>query len=202
MPLRKPARLSAHQVGLACALVLEAPRSNIYQANFLSWWPRAVRHQCFALNVTDDSWSRARGSAGDKRKYAFVPEEFGEPPDMRGNLTAYERRHGQEYTGLDLPFGCAVRFRMPPPMLKSKHKFDVPTKDGAFLGWELAPGGVWHGDYVVADLDDLVSGKRHVRIYIVKELNDPDEIVFLYREYPTLKSRGPRSTSSLTLTMA
>ena len=80
--------------------MLEATRSNLYQANFpLSWWPRAVRHQCFSLNVTDDTWSRARDSAGDKRKYAFVPEEFGELSSMRGNLTAYERRHGQAYTG-------------------------------------------------------------------------------------------------------
>ena len=143
-----------------------------------------MRYQCFALNVTDDTWSRARGSAGDK--YILHPEEFGEPSNRQGNLNAYQRRHGQQYTGLDLPFGCAVRFRMPPPMLKSKHKFDVPTKDGAFLGWELAPGGVWHGDYIVADLDDLVSGKRHVRVYTVKEIVDPDKIVFpLQGGYPT-----------------
>ena len=110
---------------------------------------------------------------------------------MRGNLTAFERRHGQAYTGLDLPFGCAVRFRMPPPMLKSKHKFDVPQKEGAFLGWELAPGGVWHGDYIVADLDDLVSGKKHVRVYVVKELVDPDEIIFPLQGVPDVRKSWP-----------
>ena len=84
----------------------------------MSWWPKAVRYQCFAFNVTDDSWSRARGSAGDN--YLFHPEEFGDPLSMRGKLTAYERRHGEAYTGLKLPLGCAVKFRLPDPALKSK----------------------------------------------------------------------------------
>ena len=44
------------------------------------------------------------------------------------------------------------------------------------MGWELAPGGVWHGDYLVADLQDFEEGKAKVRVYIFKELVDPDEI--------------------------
>ena len=82
-------------------VVLEATRCSLERSGFpLSWWPKAVRHQCFALNVSDDTWSRARGSAGDNK--LFHPAEFGDATSMRGKLTAYERRHGEEYTGLDL----------------------------------------------------------------------------------------------------
>ena len=76
-------------------------------------------------------------------------------------------------------------------MLKSKHKFDVPTKEGLFLGWELQPGGVWHGDYTVADLDDFVSGKQHIRIYTIRELVDPGEITFPLQGVPDIKRSWP-----------
>ena len=56
-------------------VVFDATRCSLEQSGYpLSWWPKAVRHQCFALNVSDDSWSRARGSAGDN--YRFHPAEF------------------------------------------------------------------------------------------------------------------------------
>ena len=94
-------------------------------------------------NINDDTWSRARGSAGDN--YLFHPEEFGDTSSLRSKLTAYERRHGEQYTGLELPFGCAIRFRMLPPTQQQKHKFDVPNKEGVLLGWDIQTGGVWHG---------------------------------------------------------
>ena len=98
-------------------VVLGATRCSINQSGLpLCWWPRAVRYQCFALNISDDTWSRARGSAGDN--YLFDPEEFCNNISMRSKLTAYERRHGEQYTGLYLPFVCVVRFRMPAPMLQ------------------------------------------------------------------------------------
>ena len=63
-------------------VVLEATRGSLEQSGFpLSWWPDAVSYQCFALNVTEDTWSRARGSAGDN--YKFHPEEFGDPLSMK-----------------------------------------------------------------------------------------------------------------------
>ena len=58
-------------------------------------------------------------------------------------------------------------------------------------GGNLPPGGVWHGDYIVADLDDLVSGKQRVRIYTVKELVDPDKIIFPLQGLPDIKQSWP-----------
>ena len=139
--------------------------------------------------MTDDLWSRARGSAGDN--YTFHPKEFGDPLSMRGQLTAYERRHGEEYTGLRLPLGCAVKYRPSDPELKAKHKFDTPTRDGVFVGWEVQPGGVWKGDYIVADAEDLLAGKGTT--HIVKELRDPVEIEFPLRQ-AKLKYEWPVET--------
>ena len=45
-------------------------------------------------------------------------------------------------------------------MLINEHKFDVVTKKGAYFLWDLAPGGVWYEDYIVADLEDLVAGTK------------------------------------------
>ena len=109
----------------------------------------------------------------------FHPTEFGDAHSMRGKLTAYERRHGEEYTGLDLPLGCRVKYRLPEPALKEKHKFDTPTLNGVFVSWDLQPGGVWQGAYIVADEEDLFNGIE--RLVIVKELRDPDEIVFPFQ---------------------
>ncbi len=66
----------------------------------------------------------------------------------------------------------------PPPVLKKMHKFAPKTMDGIFLGWEMSPGGRWHGDYLVASTEDFLSGKNHVRVYQVKEVIPPDEIMF------------------------
>ena len=125
-------------------VVLTATRGSLAQSGFpLCWWPKAVRYQCFALNVTDDLWSRARGSAGDD--YAFHQKEFGDPLSMRGKLTAYERRHGEEYTGLRLPRGCAVR-SAPRPRTYSKTQVRHTNTERSFRGlgttawWSLAGG--------------------------------------------------------------
>ena len=109
----------------------------------------------------------------------FHPAEFGDASSMRGKLTAYERRHGEEYTGLDLPLGCRVTYRRPEPALKEKHKFDTPTRNGVFVGWDIQPGGVWRGGYIVADEEDLFNGVE--RLVTVMELRDPDEIAFPFQ---------------------
>ena len=45
-----------------------------------------------------------------------------------------------------------------------------------FLGYHLAPGGHWQGDYLVADLEDLMNVKdQQVRIYRIKEVTLPAE---------------------------
>ena len=74
-------------------------------------------------------------------------------------MCAYERRHGSVYVGLDIPLGAEVTYRPPTPVLKQKHKLDTTMSKGIFLGWKVAPGGVWHGDYLVAETTDLLENK-------------------------------------------
>ncbi len=50
--------------------------------------------------------------------------------------------------------------------------------EGVFLGWHLSPGGKWHGDYIVAALQDFLNKKKRVRVYQVKEVVQPDAITF------------------------
>ena len=50
--------------------------------------------------------------------------------------TAWERHHGESFTGLRIPFGAAVAFR---PWRKPVGKFDDRAVDGLFVGWFLHP---------------------------------------------------------------
>ncbi len=106
----------------------------LYQAGLIrSWWTYAVQFYCFAHNIAETD----------------------------GN-SAYSRRHKSgRFAGLRIPFGALVDF-MPQP----DHKvgaFANKTIQGIFLGYHLLPGGVWSGDYLVADFfRSLLIPTRHL----------------------------------------
>ena len=47
-------------------------------------------------------------------------------------------------------------------------KFAPSSKPGLFLGYRLEPGGLWKGDYLVADLEHIQRGLRKPSIHQVK----------------------------------
>ena len=58
--------------------------------------------------------------------------------------------------GKSIPFGCGVWF-LPAPTKYANSKSAPKRSFGIFLGYRLQPGGLWNGEYVVADLDEFVS---------------------------------------------
>ena len=67
-----------------------------------------------------------------------------------------------------------------PDVLKKHNSFEAKTDQGFFLGWHILPGGLWSGDYYVAELlgtngfyDDVNKRPHEVRIHRVKEVSMP-----------------------------
>ena len=97
------------------------------------FWPYASPCYCHLENITEDD-------DGDSPWY---------------------RRHGSHFKGLKIPFGCGVFF-LPVSTKYVNAKAAPPMSYGIFMGYRLAPGGQWNGEYIVADLDDFVGGNFDV----------------------------------------
>ena len=87
--------------------------------------------------------------------------------------SAYNRRHKQgRFKGESVPFGALVDF-MPQPDFKVV-SMGAKTIPGVFIGYHVHAGGLWSGDYLVADLapfrQDCDEAKSKVEIYRAKEV--------------------------------
>ena len=70
--------------------------------------------------------------------------------------THYERRFGQPYEGPIIPFGSLVEYHPITAKDQSRiHQFGKKVLPGLFLGYALYAGGIWKGDVLVADLEEL-----------------------------------------------
>ena len=70
--------------------------------------------------------------------------------------TPYERRFGQPFKGPIIPFGSLVEYHPVTAKDQSRiHQFGKKVLPGLFLGYALYAGGIWKGDVLVADLEEL-----------------------------------------------
>ena len=70
--------------------------------------------------------------------------------------TPYERRFGQPFKGPIIPFGSLVEYHPITAKDQSRiHQFGKKVLPGLFLGYALYAGGIWKGDVLVADLEEL-----------------------------------------------
>ena len=70
--------------------------------------------------------------------------------------TPYERRFGQPLEGPISPFGSLVEYHPITAKDQSRiHQFGKKVLPGLFLGYALYAGGIWKGDVLVADLEEL-----------------------------------------------
>jgi hypothetical protein len=110
-----------------------------------------------------------------------------------GSESAWYKRHGREYDGLQYPFGALVQFLPPKPILKELPKFAPRAIDGLFVGYFLAPGAHFRGEYLIIALEDL--SKTKPTIHRVKEVVIPrGSISFPAVSKPTLLSSASSSS--------
>ena len=70
--------------------------------------------------------------------------------------TPYERRFGQPFKGPIIPFGSLVEYHPVTAKDQSRiHQFGKKVLPGLFLGYALYGRGIWKGDVLVADLEEL-----------------------------------------------
>ena len=70
--------------------------------------------------------------------------------------TPYERLFGQPFKGPIIPFGSLVEYHPITAKDQSRiHQFGKKVLPGLFLGYALYAGGIWKGDVLVADLEQL-----------------------------------------------
>ena len=70
--------------------------------------------------------------------------------------TPYERRFGQPFKGPIIPFCSLVEYHPFTAKDQSRtHQFGNKVLPGLFLGYALYAGGIWKGDVLVADLEEL-----------------------------------------------
>ena len=70
--------------------------------------------------------------------------------------TPYERRFGQPFEGPIIPFGSLVEYHPISAKDQSRiHHFGKKVLPGLFLGYALYAGGIWNGDILVGDIQEL-----------------------------------------------
>ena len=70
--------------------------------------------------------------------------------------TPNERRFGQPFKGPIIPFGLLVEYHPITAKDQSRiHQFGKKVLHGLFLGYALYAEGIWKGDVLIADLEEL-----------------------------------------------
>ena len=91
--------------------------------------------------------------------------------------TPYERRFGEPFKGPVIPFGSLVEYYPISAKDQSRiHQFGKKVLPGLFLGYDLYAGGMWKGDILVADLEELETMDAS-EIHSKKRLN-AKEVIF------------------------
>ena len=94
-----------------------------------SWWADSMECYTYLRNVTDL---------------------------LSDGKTPYERRFGQPFKGPIIPFGSLVEYHTITAKDQSRvHQFVQEVLPGLFLGYALYAGGIWKGDVLVGDLEEL-----------------------------------------------
>ena len=94
-----------------------------------SWWADSMECYTYLRNVTDL---------------------------LSDGKTPYERRFGQPFKGPIIPFGSLVEYHPITAEDQSRiHQFGKKVLPGLFLGYALYAGGIWKGDVLIADLEEL-----------------------------------------------
>ena len=96
---------------------------------------------------------------------------------LSDGTTPYERRFGQPFKGPIIPFGSLVEYHPITAKDQSRiHHSGEKVSPGLFLRYALYAGGIWKGDVLFADLEDLETMDAS-EIYSKKRPN-AKEVIF------------------------
>ena len=100
--------------------------------------------------------------------------------------TLYERRFGKPLNGPVIPIGAMVEYHPISAKDQSRlHQYGAKVLPGIFLGYALHAGGIWKGDIMVADIEELEemdASELHARKLNAKEVLTPMKSDNLYSQ--------------------
>ena len=122
-----------------------------------SWWAVSMECYTYLRNITDP---------------------------LSDGKTPYARRFGQPFKGPFIPFGSLVEYHPLTAKDQSRiHQFGKKVSPVLFLGYALYAGGIWKGDVLIGDLEELeamdasdIYSKRHN----AKEATFPKQGEFIF----------------------
>ena len=118
-----------------------------------SWWADSVECYTYLRNVTDL---------------------------LSDGKAPCEGRFGQPCEGPIIPFGSLVEYHPTTAKDQSRiHKFGKKVLPGLFLGYALYAGGIWKGDVLIADLEELETMVYSNRLN-AKEVIFPKQGEFIF----------------------
>ena len=98
--------------------------------------------------------------------------------------TPYETRFGIPFKGPIIPFGSLVEYYCISAKDQSQiHQFGKKVLPGLFLGYALYAGGIWKGDVLIADLEELETmdaSEIYSKRLNAKEVIFPKEGEFIF----------------------
>ncbi len=127
---------------------LEGTRGALAQSGMaLAWWSYAIQHYCMSVNIHTEI----------------------------DGQTVYKSFYHKEFTGQFIPFGALVDYLPHQDKIDQKHKFDVKTNQGVFLGYTITSDG-WKGEYMVMDLRVLQEWQGNLSRYRTQGISRTQEV--------------------------
>ena len=113
------------------------------------WWEDSMEYYCYLRNIQDL---------------------------LSDGKTPYERRFGMPFNGPVIPCGAMVEYHTISAKDTTRVQFDPKVLPGIFLGYAGKAGGIWKGDIMVTDIEELEemdASKLHARRLSAKEVLTP-----------------------------
>ena len=143
------------------------------------WWTESMECNCYLRNIQDL---------------------------LSDGKTPYKRRFGIPCNGPVIPFGAMVEHHhISAKDISRLHQFGPKVFPGTFLGYVLYAGGIWKGDIMVADIEELEEmdvSELHARRLNAKEVLTPmkgDNFIFPIADGTVKVSGEDRSLRPSTL---
>ena len=109
--------------------------------------------------------------------------------------TPYERRFGQPFKGPIIPLRSLVEYHPITAKDQSRiHQFGKKVLPGLFLGYALYAAGIWKGDALIADLEELETmdaSEIYSKRLNAKEVIFPKQREFIFPITSTLVPHRP-----------
>ena len=128
---------------------------------------------------------------------------------MSDGRTPHERRFGVPFKGPVIPFGAMVEYHpISAKDISRLHQFGPEVLPGTFLAYALHAVGIWKGDMLVADIEELEkmdASEIHAKTLNAKEVSTPmngDNFIFPIADGTVNVSGGDQRLRTSTLIQA